>query len=161
MLTTRDPHRTTRTAGASCKREGEPLNHNRRNTCLPVLFIAGSRRFALHIQNVYKMCRAAGITTILGRAPDRLSPLYEDDTVDILHRIDQTDIVYVLAISGYVGRTVAAEVVYAHSQGKVILSSELIHNSDVNARVTKIIPPGKLIAFIKTTAYDTIMKRVA
>ena len=63
--------------------------------------------------------------------------------------IGKSDVVYVVAKGGYIGKTVAMEIAYAFAKGKEIISSEVIEEFSARALVSKVVPPEKLAIHLR------------
>lgn len=66
--------------------------------------------------------------------------------LEAFRMIDASDFVYVYAKGGYIGKTVAMEIAYAHARGKVVVSSEEIGELSARALVARVVGPGKFTA---------------
>ncbi len=110
---------------------------------MKTVFLAGSRKFFREIEEVKYLLEKEGIHVLKGRDSKE-----DEEALYMFQRIDQSDIIYVVSIGGYVGRTAAEEIDYAFGKGKEIFSSE--HVSD-NFRhsIQKTISPAELADYIK------------
>ena len=116
------------------------------------LFIAGSRKFFDDIDKLVKRCKENGI--VVSTAGKLLE---HEDTSDsernalfrAFERISKSDIVYIVANKGYIGKTVALEIAYAYAKGKEIISSEAIEDFSARALVSKVMTKEVLINYAK------------
>ncbi len=67
---------------------------------------------------------------------------------DHLKKIDQADIVYILAEGGYIGYGVSLEIGHSYAKDKTIYSSEKIKDLPVSCFIDKIITPDKLLEMV-------------
>lgn len=118
------------------------------------IFLAGSRKFAKELQDIYEKCTLAGIEVLKGR--DSVESLSEEAEkkahLEMLRRIDQCDVVYIVSKEGYIGKTVAMEIGYAIAKNKQILSMEKITEAGLNHFVTGILSPKKMLEKCRTFA---------
>ncbi len=71
-------------------------------------------------------------------------------TLNHFARIDDSDVIYVIAPNGYVGKSVCMEVGYAYAKKKPIYCSEKLEDFAVMSLVDKILSEEKLIEILKT-----------
>ncbi|MBN2043128.1 MAG: hypothetical protein JW754_04965 [Candidatus Aenigmarchaeota archaeon] len=116
------------------------------------VFIACSRRFNRDLLAFSKACIAEGIIAEdAGKVTDAKDTM-ESERSALLRafgRIDNTDVLYVIAKEGYIGKTVAMEIAYAHARGKVIVSSEEIEELSARGLVSKVMKGEDLIGKLK------------
>ena len=116
------------------------------------VFIAGSRRFSTEIEKLDKLCKENGIKSFTAGKILNKEDTFQSEKSALfraLHRIEISDIVYVMARKGYVGKTVALEIAYAFSKKREIISSEPIEDFSVRALVSKVMGHGELIKYAK------------
>jgi nucleoside 2-deoxyribosyltransferase len=115
------------------------------------IFLAGSRKFADDLQNVFEMCKEAGIEVIKGR--DSVKQLSDEEEKEahkeMLRRIEKSDVVYVVSGDGYIGKTVALEIGYAIGKGKEVISSTKITEAGADSFVSKILKKEDLVEYLK------------
>lgn len=70
-------------------------------------------------------------------------------TLKHFERIDNSDVVYVISPSGYVGKSVCMEIGYAHAKRKPIYSSSKLDDYSVMSLVDKILSVDELIQLLK------------
>ncbi|MFH1649867.1 MAG: hypothetical protein ABIA93_04925 [Candidatus Woesearchaeota archaeon] len=117
------------------------------------IFIAGSRKFFDEMEHLLGKLRAAGINANTAGKWDRT----KEDTFEgeqnalktAFRHIDESDVCYVYAKEGYIGKTVAMEIAYAHARGKEIVSSETLQELPARSLVTKVLEPEQLIEYCK------------
>jgi len=116
------------------------------------VFIACSRKFNHDMLSFKEACRKEGI-----RAEDTGKVTDSEDTLEsersallqAFRGIDNTDILYVIANGGYIGKTVAMEIAYAYSKGKKIISSEEIDELSARGLVSKVMGTEEFIKYAK------------
>ena len=117
------------------------------------VFVAGSRRFVKEFEEVMKGFKEAGISAMHGdknldsKMDTQVSVKSDNDRM--FQRIDDSDVVFVIAKDGYIGYSVAMELGYAHAKGKEIISSEEIKEMSVRNLVNKIMSLEDLIKYLK------------
>ncbi|MBN2016040.1 hypothetical protein JW766_04375 [Candidatus Dojkabacteria bacterium] len=79
-------------------------------------------------------------------------------TIKHFKKIDNADIIYILANGGYVGKSVSMEVGYSFSKGKTIFSSEPIGDVAVRSLVQNVISKDKLIQYLKNVKHPKYNK---
>ncbi|MBD3155385.1 MAG: hypothetical protein GF368_01895 [Candidatus Aenigmarchaeota archaeon] len=114
------------------------------------VFLVGSRKFADKLDHVFNLCKNAGIRVKKGRdSVKKLSSEEEKNAhKEMLNRIDNSDIIYIITEDGYIGRTVAFEVGYAVGKGKEIISTENIKEAGVSDFVSKILTPEEFLKYV-------------
>jgi 2-phosphoglycerate kinase len=116
------------------------------------VFIAGSRRFALEIKELFELCKKNRIKATTGGKILNRKDTFKSERDALLRafrNIDKSNIVYVISSKGYVGRTVALEIAYAFSKNKEIISSEIIEDFSARALVSRIMNQKELIRYAK------------
>ncbi|MFH1064472.1 MAG: hypothetical protein V1729_05305 [Candidatus Woesearchaeota archaeon] len=117
------------------------------------IFIAGSRKFYDEIEGLMDSLNAQDIKAqTSGKwSSDQEDTLenQKDALLTAFERIDQSDVTYVFCKDGYVGRTVAMEIAYAHSKGKEVISSNEIEELSAQALVSKVLSPEELEKYCK------------
>jgi hypothetical protein len=116
------------------------------------VFIAGSRKFYGDVEKLICLCKEDGIKAETAGKPHGGEDTFESERDALLRafqRIDSSDILFVVAGGGYVGKAVALEIAYAYAKGKEIISSETISDFSVRALVTKALKPEELARYIK------------
>jgi hypothetical protein len=63
--------------------------------------------------------------------------------------IDGFDITYIYSREGYIGKTTAMEIAYAHARKKELISSHKIEDFSAQALVSKVMVPDELIKHCK------------
>ncbi len=94
------------------------------------VFFAGSRKFSRELLAVKAQCEQLGVETLKGRDEN------ETDFEKMFQRIEEADVVYVVAVNGYIGKTVALEIGFAYAKEKEIIASEKI-NEEINVLISK------------------------
>lgn len=116
------------------------------------VFIAGSRRFSEDIKRLVELCKENEIkTTTAGKILNQEDTLESEKSALLraFQRIDDSDILYIMANAGYTGKTVTLEVAYAFARNKEIISSEIIEDFSTRALVHKVMKPKILVEYIK------------
>ena len=117
-----------------------------------MIFVAGSRKFFKEIGIFVSLCEKNGIETkTAGKLLNKTDTL-ENQKAALLKAfkiIDKSDLVYVFAKNGYIGKTVAMEIAYAFATNKKIVSSEPIEELSARALITEVVSPGTLISVIR------------
>ncbi|MEK6847451.1 MAG: hypothetical protein AABY16_04765 [Nanoarchaeota archaeon] len=113
------------------------------------IFIAGSRKFHNEIQNMCKELNKKGIkASTAGEWNPKEKDTFQSEKKALLkafNKIDNSNIVYIYAKDGYVGKTVAMEIAYAYAKNKRIISSEEIKEFSAKALISKAQSHDKLI----------------
>lgn len=112
-----------------------------------MLFVAGSRKFFKEMDNFVKLCKENGIEAkTSGKLVEEKDTLenQKDALLKAFRMIDASDLVYIFAKDGYIGKTVAMEIAYAFAKGKRLVASEVIDELSAMAMVSEIIPTAKL-----------------
>lgn len=104
------------------------------------IFIAGSRKFYSQIQYLTHQLQEKKVIA--------LTPMKGIDDTDFEHEkkalltafsmIEDSDLIYVVADGGYIGKTVAMEIAYAYSKGKKIVSSAEISELSARALISSV-----------------------
>jgi len=94
-----------------------------------IVTLCGSRRFALHMQEIAELLELERGWIVLSPIPHALPrPLTEEEAARLgeihLARIDLSDAIYVVNEDGYIGEAVQREIAYARAKGKEILYLE-------------------------------------
>ncbi len=116
------------------------------------VFIAGSRKFFGNATNLVELCKKNKIKVATAGKLAVSSDTLKSEKAALLRafkRIEKSDVLYVVADVGHVGKTVAMEVAYAFSKKKEIISSERIEDFSVRALVSKVMSQKELIKFAK------------
>src|SRR3989338_621108 len=94
------------------------------------VFLAGSRRFHPEITALRQRLQRSRVpATMAKKVLNFQKDTLHSEKAALLHafrEIDKRDILYVHARDGYIGRTVAMEIAYAHARKKEIIASEEI-----------------------------------
>ena len=118
------------------------------------VFIAGSRKFYDEIEAFDKRLTEAGIAAqTSGKWDDSVKDTLEnqkDALLTAFKRIDKSDVIYIFAEDGYVGRTVCMEIAYAHAKGKEVISSNKIEELSAQALVSSVMEPTELVEHCKS-----------
>ena len=121
---------------------------------MPAIYIAGSRKFFDDIEKLAQVCAVHGV--IVHTPKKGLGDSGFDGEKEALFRafalIDECSVMYVFARRGYVGKTVAMEIAYAHARAKKIISSEEIEEFSARALVSEVVPPEELVGYFKKTS---------
>jgi len=116
------------------------------------IYIAGSRKFYDEIEQLVQKINYAKIkVSTAGKWKNTQKDTLENQKAALLsafNEIDSSDICYIYAREGYIGKTVAMEIAYAYAHKKKIISSELLAELSVQALVSQIIIPTELIDYI-------------
>jgi hypothetical protein len=117
------------------------------------VYVAGSRRFAMEFETAMKAFSESGIPAVNGGksldSSKDTSERVRADNERLFQRIDDSDIVFVIAKDGYVGYTVAVELGYAYSKKKLIISSEEIKELSVRSLVGKVMSLEDFVEYLK------------
>ncbi len=109
------------------------------------VFVAGSRKFFEEIERLVRTLKEKGIEVFTAEKPKDIDT--ESEKAALLRafqKIDKSDILYVFARDGYIGKTVAMEIAYAFSKGKKIISSEAIEEPSAKSLVSEIMNTKEL-----------------
>jgi len=117
------------------------------------VFIAGSRKFFDKMEDLVKGCKKNKINVkTAGFWDSSLKDTLKNEKKALLSafkKIDNSEVVYIFAIEGYVGKTVAMEIAYSYSKNKKIISSEKIKELSCQALISKVMKPDELIKYCK------------
>ena len=117
------------------------------------IFLAGSRKFFDELETIKKNLKKENIRVETAGKWDKNTPDTLESEKNALLRafkmIDESDILYVIAKDGYVGKTVCMEIAYAYAKNKEIISSNEINEYSAKALITKIKTPKELIEYCK------------
>ena len=106
------------------------------------VFVAGSRRFAEEFDIAMRRFKESRIIAVNGGknldSSKDTSATVKVDNERLFRRVDESDVVFVIAKEGYVGYSVAMTLGYARAKGKEIVSSEEIKELSVRNLVDKI-----------------------
>jgi nucleoside 2-deoxyribosyltransferase len=106
------------------------------------LYVAGSRRFIKEITISINALQEAYVVTTTVLTPN----LSEKEAIqDAYFKIQQADFIYIVAVDGYAGKTVALEIGYAYALGKPIISSEKITDESIQPSISKVLSPQELL----------------
>jgi len=116
------------------------------------VFVAGSRKFTKEFEEAMKKFEDSGIPALHGNKNidserDTLGTV-KSDNERMFKRIDDSDVVFVIAKDGYVGYSVAMELGYAYAKGKDIISSEEIKELSVRNLVSKMMNLEDFIKYL-------------
>jgi hypothetical protein len=117
------------------------------------VFVACSRKFFNGGEEVIRLCRDNGIRAAnAGKLPDHDDTFESEKSalIEAFRRIDSSEILYVVARNGYIGKTVAIEIAYAFAKGKEIVSSEELEELSARSLISGVMKPGELIEHIKS-----------
>ncbi len=113
------------------------------------IFIAGSRKFHSEIQRLCKELNKKGVkASTAGEWNSKIKDTFKSEKKALLNafkKINTSNLVYIYAKDGYVGKTVAMEIAYAYAKNKKIISSEKISELSAKALITKIENPVKFL----------------
>lgn len=113
------------------------------------IYIAGSRKFYDEIEQLVKKLKDAKITvSTAGKWKNTQKDTLENQKAALLsafNEIDSSDICYVYAKDGYIGKTVAMEIAYAYARKKKIVSSDILAEFSAQALVSGVVKPSELI----------------
>lgn len=117
------------------------------------VFLAGSRRFHPEISALRQQLQRNRISAITAKKVLNFQKdTLRSEKAALLHafrEIDKRDVLYVHARDGYIGRTVAMEIAYAHARKKPVLASEEIAELSARGLVSRILSPAELVAYCK------------
>ncbi len=117
------------------------------------IFIASSRKFQTEVNALIKKLIQSQIKVFTAgkwNKSQKDTPQSEKKAlITAFKTIDNSDILYIYAKKGYIGKTVAMEIAYAYSKNKTIISSEKIDELSAQALVHKIISHDELMKYCK------------
>ena len=116
------------------------------------VFIAGSRKFCKDVEELVRLCKESGIEVSTAGKPADGEDTFESEKAALLRafqRMDSSDIVYIVAREGYIGKTVALEIAYAFARGKEVVSSETIEDFSARALISRVMGPEELVGYAK------------
>ena len=117
------------------------------------IYIAGSRKFYDEIEQLVQMVKDAKIkVSTAGKWKNTQKDTLENQKAALLsafNEIDSSDICYVYAKDGYIGKTVAMEIAYAYAHKKKIISSDVLTELSAQALVFDIVKPSELISYCR------------
>lgn len=121
------------------------------NGSMKKIFLAGSRKFSDVIQVIFGFCKNTGIEVSIGRdSIEQMSTEAEENAhKEMLRRIGESDIIYVVTEDGYIGRTVALEIGYAIGKNKEIISSNRITEVGIGQFISRVMTPEELVKYVK------------
>ncbi len=111
------------------------------------VFVAGSRKFSEDVMDVCNLLKNNDIDVNKGRDSTETE---SDKISQMFGRIDKSDIVFLVANSGYIGRTVLMEIAYAYAKGKEIISSCKPGDVQIQEMVSKILTKEGLVEYCKS-----------
>lgn len=120
------------------------------------VFVASSRKF---YDEVKKIKAELDKREIVGFYPyfeyddesvEKNKELKKKLTLKHFPEIDQADVLYIFAKSGYAGISVAIEASYAYAKGKEIVSSEPIGELAFQAIVSRVLKPDELYKYLSS-----------
>ncbi|MFQ5647785.1 MAG: hypothetical protein ACE5FW_00965 [Candidatus Aenigmatarchaeota archaeon] len=117
------------------------------------VFIAGSRKFYQDVEKLNKLCEEKGIEVSTAGKPSDQEDTFESEKSALFRafkEMDKSDIIYIMAKGGYVGRTVALEIAYAFAKNKEIISSDTIEEFSARALISKVMGPEELVEYAKS-----------
>ena len=117
---------------------------------MKTVFIAGSRKFSIDVEKLDKLCKENGIKSFTAGKILNKEDTFQSEKSALFRafkRIESSNILYVVARKGYVGKTVSLEIAFAFSKRKEVISSEVIEDFSVRALVSKVMRPEKLIKY--------------
>jgi nucleoside 2-deoxyribosyltransferase len=117
------------------------------------VFVAGSRKFVKEFGIAMKKFKEFEISATHGEknisASEDTAETVKSDNERMFRKIDESDIVFVIAKDGYVGYSVSMELGYAYAKRKKIISSEEIKELAVRNLVSKVMSLEDLIEYLK------------
>jgi undecaprenyl pyrophosphate synthase len=117
------------------------------------VFIAGSRKFYDEIERLVQQLTDNKIRVVTAGKYDskqRDTPESEKQALfNAFQKICKTDICYIYSKDGYIGKTVAMEIAYAHANKKELISSHKIEDFSAQALIFKIMACEELIKYCK------------
>ena len=117
------------------------------------VFIAGSRKFFPEIEQLVQLLKQSNIQVATsGKWDSTQEDTFESEKDALLRafkEINNSDIIYILANKGYVGKTVAMEIAYAYAKNKTIISSQEIEEFSARSLINNILNKEQLIQFCK------------
>jgi hypothetical protein len=118
------------------------------------IFIAGSRKFYEEIDKIQDDLITIGIKVeTADKSRDSEEDNLDNQTFVLLNafkKIQEADILYVYSKEGYIGKTVAMEIAYAHAMKKEIIAREEIKELSAQALITRKLNEIELINFFKS-----------
>lgn len=113
------------------------------------VFIAGSRKFYEEIEKLVQKLKDNKIkVATAGKWDNKQKDTLESEKQALLNafqKIDEFDICYVYSKDGYIGKTVAMEIAYAHAKKKELISSHKIEEFSAQSLISKIMNSEELI----------------
>jgi len=117
--------------------------------------ICSSMKFRYEIRQLRRILKEHKISfyypqIILGQSKRGISPVIKKRlTMNFLHKIDNSDILYILNINDYIGNSVLLEIGYAFAKKKIIIAKEKVKDPDINAMVTYSLGFNNFVKFLK------------
>jgi len=117
------------------------------------VYIAGSRKFYDEIELLLKKLKDNGIkVSTAGKWNSNNIDTLKSEKKALLtafNRIDSSDIVYIYAKDGYIGKTVALEIGYSYAKKKEIISLSKIEEFSAQALIDKVMDENGLVKYCK------------
>lgn len=117
------------------------------------IFIAGSRKFYKEIDKLQDELLRIGIKVeTADKSRDSEEDNLDNQTFVLLNafkKIQEADVLYVYSKEGYIGKTVAMEIAYAHAMKKEIIAREEIKELSAQALITKNLNEEDLLNYCK------------
>jgi hypothetical protein len=117
------------------------------------VYIAGSRKFYEEIEKLVQELKDNKIKAAnAGKWDKSQEDTLESEKVALLRAfqiIDGFDITYIYSKEGYIGKTVAMEIAYAHARKKELISSHKIEDLSAQGLISKVMKPEELIRYCK------------
>lgn len=122
------------------------------------VFIVGSRKFYDDIERLVEELEDNKIKVATAGKWDKL----KDDTLETektallkaFEIIDKSEVVYIIAFEGYVGKSGVMEMAYAYARNKKLISSEKIEELSAQALISKVMNSKELIKYCKPAGLD-------
>ena len=115
------------------------------------VFIAGSRKFFDDIEKSVLVLKNNNINVATAGKWDKTqkdTPKSEKSALlKAFKEIDRSDIVYIYAVKGHIGKTVAMEIAYAYARKKELIALHEIEDFSVQALIYKIMNLNELIEY--------------
>ncbi len=114
------------------------------------VFIAGSRKFFGDVDKLVDLMTENKIkVSTAGKIAQKDIPKGEKSALArAFQRINESDVLYIVAKDGYIGKTVALEIAYAFANKKEIISSEIIGEFSARALVSKVMGFEELAEYV-------------
>ncbi|NOQ37427.1 hypothetical protein GQ472_00935 [archaeon] len=117
------------------------------------VFLAGSRKFFDDIEKSVLVLKNNNINVATaGKWDNTQEDSLESEKSALLRafkEIDRSDIVYIYAVEGHIGKTVAMEIAYAYARKKELIALHEIEDFSAQALISKVIDISELVEYCK------------